>query len=74
MLFKHRILIKYITSFLKRCNLRNKRQRILVGCISLRQDSTFASREKHILVDGKRKEFQEMFKEKRLRKRNYRKK
>ena len=41
--------------------------------MGVRQESRFDSLEEHILVDGKRKEFEERFEEKRFRKRNNKK-
>ena len=48
------------------CNICSESQRILVRCTDVRQQSRFDSREKHIRVDGKRKEFQERFEKKRF--------
>lgn len=48
------------------CNICSESQRILVRCTDVRQQSRFDSREKHIRVDEKRKEFQERFEKKRF--------
>ena len=53
------------------CNICSESQRILVRCTDVRQQYRFDSREKHIRVDEKGKEFQERFEKKRFGKRNY---